>query len=69
MDRISIAHGLLEVARKHIESATTMLCGVAGKRKTVADKLKQSCSETVNSHPTKKRKGIESVVVSRPRRT
>ena len=64
MDRISIAHGLLEVARKRMESATTMLCGVAAKRKTVADKLKRSCSETVSSHPTKKSKGIESVVSS-----
>ena len=64
MDRISIAHGLLEVARKRMESATNKLCGVASKRKTAADKLKRICSGTVSSHPAKKSKGVETVVSS-----
>jgi len=40
MDRVSVAHGLLEVARTRTANATKELCVVAEKRKKYDDKLK-----------------------------
>lgn len=41
IDRIGISHGLLEVARKRMDAATTELCSIAAKRKKNADKSKR----------------------------
>jgi len=40
MDQVSVAHGLLEIARKRTATATTELRVVAQKRQKCADKLK-----------------------------
>ena len=40
MDRVSVAHSFLEVARKRTDAATKELCVVAETRKKCADKLK-----------------------------
>jgi len=37
MDKISIAHGVLEVARQRMDSATTSLADIAVKRKACFD--------------------------------
>jgi len=56
MDKISIAHGLLEVARQRMDSATTSLADIAVKRKACFDKKKSERNGESSADKTKKQK-------------
>lgn len=59
MDQISVAHGLLEVARKRMDSATDELSKLAAKRKTCNDKQKRQLSHLKdNDQPPQKKATI-----------
>jgi len=55
MDQISVAHAMLEIARKRMSEATTELSALAAKRKRV-DKKKRHVDSLLHkeSPPTKK---------------
>jgi hypothetical protein len=56
MDKISIAHGVLEVARQRMDSATTSLADIAVKRKACFDKKKSERNSESSADKTKKQK-------------
>jgi hypothetical protein len=55
VDLVSVAHGLLEVARTRTASATKELCVVAKKRKKCAEKLKLHTIESDGQNETTKK--------------
>ena len=56
MDQISVAHAMLEIARKRMSEATTELSALAVKRKRCVDKKKRHVDSSLHNEslPTKK---------------
>jgi len=56
MDQISVAHAMLEIARKRMSEATTELSALAAKRERCVDKKKCHVDSSLHkeSPPTKK---------------
>lgn len=74
MDQISVAHGLIEVARKRMDSATEELAKLAAKRKNCIDKQKRHLSfieDRDDNEPKQKiyRRDIASSDIPRKKRT
>lgn len=62
MDQISVAHAMIEIARKRMNEATTELAALANKRKRCTDKKKRHFDSSLHNespHPVKKKEKLD----------